>query len=402
MVLTEDIIRKDRRERGTDLGTVRVAYFLSTRELAGERGGDEKLSATGDPAIDGPINASHRGNLPMVVERLRNYNRMAEASGCGPRIEISLIVVDDVEVMRDFSDLGIPVHQEPSTYPDARKTVTIERVKSCMSRRERELTQTDVEWREVIRRHKASAVALAKDSYERRLLNQMEEHGIDIIISDRYMRIFGPTFLSQFLGLIINSHPAILPEIPGNIPTSGALDRAARHGHMWTGITCHIIDEGEDTGPAILQKENVRIMPEEIAGGVENQARLRRRNYENEGQVLASGLVQYLSDPRVMQLIRSRRQFVTANGNRGRILESMQELGRLIVNSYRETFDSFYPNHKDEKSRTVYHIPPERSIAGAGRYRYCFGRQAMRQSAKTAVYTPPRTPLRRTVTTGGC
>lgn len=323
MVMTEGIM-------GQDIGTVRLAYFLSTRELAQ----NEPLSDTGNPEIDAPINESHRGNLPLVASMLAEQRALG-----GPDIRIALIVCDDVELMRDFSDLNVPLHQEPSTYPQEYRRLGFRK--------------EDGETRGDFRARIAPITARAKAAYEQRLLDVVAAHRIDMVISDRYMRLFGETFLGEYLGLILNSHPAILPEIPGSVPTSGALARASETGHNYTGITCHIIDPGEDTGPPVLQEENVRIYPHD------NESSLRARNYQHEAGVLTAGILHHLNNPQALDLIRLRRRFVTANGDRGQVLERMRDVRSEMLAEHRQAFEVFRRR---------------RDSMRPGEYRYSFSR----------------------------
>ncbi len=338
MTLTENIQQED-------LGSIRLAYFLSTREIAR----NEPLSDTGNPEIDGPINDAHRGNLPKVIPILEELTRET-----GMNVEVALIVCDDPTLMRDFSDLEVPVHQEPSTYPKAWRAAGM--------RKEEGETRGD------FRARIAPVVARAKAEYEQRLLDVLEEHGIDLVISDRYMRLFGPTFLNEYIGLVLNSHPAILPEIPGAIPTSGALERARETGHDFTGITCHIVDHGEDTGPPVLQNENVPIYSND------SEATLRARNYQNEGGVLSEGIVQHLRNPDTRNLIRLRREYSQANGNRGQVLDKMRAVRERMIEEHHDAFSAFRRNRESIKP---------------GEYRYRFRRQEAEQ---------PRRPLRQVAT----
>ena len=63
------------------------------------------------------------------------------------------------------------------------------------------------------------------------------------------MRILSPRFLQEFPGKILNIHPSLLPEFPG-------LEAPARQwaeGVEWAGATVHLVDEGVDSGPILLQ-----------------------------------------------------------------------------------------------------------------------------------------------------
>jgi phosphoribosylglycinamide formyltransferase-1 len=58
-----------------------------------------------------------------------------------------------------------------------------------------------------------------------------------------------PTFLRAFPGKVINIHPALLPSFPGTHGQKQAFD----YGVKYSGCTVHLVDEGVDTGPIIIQ-----------------------------------------------------------------------------------------------------------------------------------------------------
>jgi phosphoribosylglycinamide formyltransferase-1 len=49
---------------------------------------------------------------------------------------------------------------------------------------------------------------------------------------------------------VLNVHPALLPAFPG----LGAVEQAVAHGVKVFGVTVHLVDEGTDTGPIVLQR----------------------------------------------------------------------------------------------------------------------------------------------------
>lgn len=75
-------------------------------------------------------------------------------------------------------------------------------------------------------------------------------HRPDLVVSAGFMKILGPQFLSQFLGRVINTHPALLPSFPG----AHAVPEALAHGVKITGCTVHLVDAGMDTGPILAQQ----------------------------------------------------------------------------------------------------------------------------------------------------
>ena len=86
----------------------------------------------------------------------------------------------------------------------------------------------------------------------------LEEHGADLVVLAGYMHLLTKPFLSRFPGRIVNVHPSLLPAFPGAHPIEDAL--AA--GVETTGVTVHLVDEGVDTGPILVQ-ESVPVEPRE-------------------------------------------------------------------------------------------------------------------------------------------
>ena len=80
-------------------------------------------------------------------------------------------------------------------------------------------------------------------------------HRPDLIVSAGFMKILGPEFLSRFIGRVGNTHPALLPSIPG----APAVPDALNYGVKVTGCTVHLVDAGMDTGP-ILAQEAVEVL----------------------------------------------------------------------------------------------------------------------------------------------
>ena len=91
------------------------------------------------------------------------------------------------------------------------------------------------------------------DSREERdlvMATWLEERGVELIVLAGYMHLLTPPFLDRFPERIVNVHPSLLPEFPG----TGAIDAALAAGVETTGVTVHLVDEGVDTGPIVLQR----------------------------------------------------------------------------------------------------------------------------------------------------
>lgn len=138
----------------------------------------------------------------------------------------------------------------------------------------------------------AAVVAVASDQADARALQRAEDAGIarrvfprgdhatrddrdaaiaawltaqriDLVVLAGYMAILTPTFIRTFPDRIINVHPSLLPAFPG----IRAVEQAVDHGVEVFGVTVHLVDEGVDTGPILLQ-DGVRLPDVEGPGEV--------------------------------------------------------------------------------------------------------------------------------------
>jgi phosphoribosylglycinamide formyltransferase-1 len=76
------------------------------------------------------------------------------------------------------------------------------------------------------------------------------ERGVDLVVLAGYMELLSPGFVRRFPSRIVNVHPALLPSFPG----LDAVGQALAHGVRVTGVTVHLVDEGVDSGPIVLQR----------------------------------------------------------------------------------------------------------------------------------------------------
>ena len=122
----------------------------------------------------------------------------------------------------------------------------------------------------------------SREAFDQALVDAMRARGVGLVVLAGFMRILTPTFLRAFPHRVINLHPALLPSFAG---TDGIGD-ALTHGVKVTGVTVHLVDEGVDTGPIILQEAVT------IAEG-ESRESLEPRIHELEHRLL----------PRAVQLV---------------------------------------------------------------------------------------------------
>lgn len=85
---------------------------------------------------------------------------------------------------------------------------------------------------------------------EQRYLATLRRFGAEVIALAGFMRIIKRGLLEAFPGRILNIHPALLPAFPGTESWKQALD----YGVKVAGCTVHIVDEGTDSGPILVQR----------------------------------------------------------------------------------------------------------------------------------------------------
>lgn len=88
-----------------------------------------------------------------------------------------------------------------------------------------------------------------RESYDREVVAALQEAQVDVVCLAGFMRLLSPFFVRAFPNRILNIHPALLPSFPG----IDAQKQALEAGVKFTGCTVHLVDEGVDTGPIVLQ-----------------------------------------------------------------------------------------------------------------------------------------------------
>ena len=93
------------------------------------------------------------------------------------------------------------------------------------------------------------SAGLAREDYDRHLVDELTRHRVDLVCLAGFMRILSPFFVRSFPNRILNVHPSLLPAFPGLHPQRQALESGVRI----SGCTIHFVDEGLDSGPILLQ-----------------------------------------------------------------------------------------------------------------------------------------------------
>ena len=63
-----------------------------------------------------------------------------------------------------------------------------------------------------------------KEDYEKAIVAKLSQYNIDLICLAGYMRIIGVELLSKYEGIIINTHPSLLPSFRGKDAIEQAMD----------------------------------------------------------------------------------------------------------------------------------------------------------------------------------
>ena len=88
-----------------------------------------------------------------------------------------------------------------------------------------------------------------KADAERRQLDLLAKHGIELVVLARYMQILSPEFVSHYPAAIINVHHSFLPAFTGARPYQAAHARGVK----LIGATSHYVTAVLDDGPIIEQ-----------------------------------------------------------------------------------------------------------------------------------------------------
>ena len=89
----------------------------------------------------------------------------------------------------------------------------------------------------------------SRGAFEQELRETLEAAQVDFICLAGFMRVLSPEFVRRYPGRILNIHPSLLPAFPG----ADAQKQALEHGVKFSGCTVHLVDDGVDTGPIVLQ-----------------------------------------------------------------------------------------------------------------------------------------------------
>lgn len=87
------------------------------------------------------------------------------------------------------------------------------------------------------------------------MLGLLEAHRADFVALAGFMRHVPPRVIQAFPNRMLNIHPALLPSFGGTGMYGRRVHEAViAAGVRYTGATVHLVDDGYDTGPIVLQE----------------------------------------------------------------------------------------------------------------------------------------------------
>jgi phosphoribosylglycinamide formyltransferase 1 len=90
----------------------------------------------------------------------------------------------------------------------------------------------------------------SRQAHEEKVIAALREAGVEWVCLAGYMRVLSPAFVAAFPRRVVNIHPSLLPAFPG----VDAQEQALTHGVKVSGCTVHLVDEGLDSGPIVVQR----------------------------------------------------------------------------------------------------------------------------------------------------
>ena len=89
----------------------------------------------------------------------------------------------------------------------------------------------------------------SREAYDQSLLEILQQHEVELVLLAGYMKIVTAVLVNAYANRMMNIHPSVLPSFPGLDVQKKAIDWGCR----LAGCTVHVVTEGVDEGPIIIQ-----------------------------------------------------------------------------------------------------------------------------------------------------
>jgi phosphoribosylglycinamide formyltransferase-1 len=137
-----------------------------------------------------------------------------------------------------------------------------------------------------------------REARDRQLGDWLAARDVELVVLAGFMEILSASFIRRFAGRIVNVHPSLLPAFPG----VRAIEQALAYGVKLLGVTVHLVDEGVDTGPIVLQEAIEAPYSREIAETEQRIHAVEHRLLPEAVRLFAQGRVR--TDPDDPRLVR--------------------------------------------------------------------------------------------------
>ena len=108
-----------------------------------------------------------------------------------------------------------------------------------------------------------AVVRSREPEHEAKILQELADRSIDMIVLAGYMSILSEDFTKRFPSRILNVHPSLIPSFCGKGYYGLRVhEEALRRGVKVTGATVHFVNEIPDGGEILLQKA-VEVLPDD-------------------------------------------------------------------------------------------------------------------------------------------
>ena len=134
---------------------------------------------------------------------------------------------------------------------------------------------------------------LSREEHEKEIVDELKKHDVDLVILAGYIRMLSPYLVKEFEGRLLNIHPALLPKYGGAVFYGMKVHEAViAAGDKVSGCTVHVVTDGIDTGPIVLQRE-VDVLPDDTA------ETLAARVLKEEHKLLPEAIKHYIESENI-------------------------------------------------------------------------------------------------------
>jgi phosphoribosylglycinamide formyltransferase 1 len=142
------------------------------------------------------------------------------------------------------------------------------------------------------------AASAARAERDVALGDWLEARDVDLVVLAGFMELLGATFIRRFADRIVNVHPSLLPAFPG----VHSIEQALAHGVKVLGVTVHLVDEGVDTGPIVLQEAIECPYSRDIAEAEQRIHEVEHRLLPRAVRLFSEGRVRVVGGSRIVEV----------------------------------------------------------------------------------------------------